>query len=140
MVMVTLRRNRGISKVAPRVPRYVGSASRWITNTYLVAYSIHLGNRVLHRDAEGKLAEKDIDIHLEDMGGLLVLPFLDSMGGVWIVEGPPRARSPIGLRDNLRKLLLPGDELLVVPINRPDRVTGVEIDDALQTLRERYEA
>ena len=97
----------------------------WHTNTYLVAYTIDIFNSDQYKTPEGDPVEKPIDVALEDMGGLRM------MDTVWIVEAPARSRSPTGLRDKLRELLDPGDELLIVPINRPDRVTGVEINDAL---------
>ena len=110
----------------------VGRPIGWHTNTYLVAYTIHIVNRDRYKTPEGDPVEKPIDVALEDMGGLRM------MGNVWIVEAPARSRSPTGLRDKLRELLDPGDELLIVPINRPDRVTGVEINDALDVLMGMY--
>ena len=108
--------------------RPVGRPAAWHTNTYLVTYTIHVVNRDRYKTPEGDPMEKPIDVALEDMGGLRM------MGNVWIVEAPARSRSPTGLRNKLRELLDPGDELLIVPINRPDRVTGVEIDEALDLL------
>ena len=110
----------------------VSKSAGWHTNTYLVAFTIHVVNRDQYKTPEGDPVEKPIDVALEDMDGLHM------MGNVWIVEAPARSRSPTGLRDKLRELLDPGDELLVVPINRPDRVTGVEIDDALDLLMSMY--
>ncbi len=108
------------------------------TYTYLVAYSIHIVNRDQYKTPEGDPVEKAIDIDLEDMGGLRMMPFLGVTYGVWIVEAPARARSPTGLRNRLRELLDPGDELLIAPIHRPDKMTGVEINDALDILHGMY--
>ena len=121
--------------MAKRPPAYPAG---WRTNTYLVAYSIHIVNRDQYKTPEGDPVEKAIDIALEEMNGLRVMPFLDARGGIWIVEGPARARSPTALRNRLRELLDPGDELLVAPIHRPDKMTGVEIDDALDLLHGMY--
>ncbi len=119
-----------MTKKSPRSP--VGKPAGWRTNTYLVAYTIHIVNREQYKTPEGDPVEKPIDVALEDMGGLHM------MGTVWILEAPARSRSPTGLRNKLRELLDPGDELLIVPINRPDRVTGVEINDALDLLMGMY--
>ena len=54
------------------------------------------------------------------------------MGSVWVVEVP--GYSPKNLRDKLGEYLEDGDELIVAPLSRPDRVTGVEIETALEIL------
>ena len=109
-------------------------AFKYHTNTYLVAYSIHIVNRDKYKTHEGDSIEKPIDVVLEDMGGLRVMPFLGVIGAIWITEAPARFRSPNLLRDKLRKLLDAGDELLIAPLHRPDRITGVEINESLDLL------
>lgn len=100
-----------------------------LTKICLVAYSIRAMNRNNYQTPEGNPAEHPIEVHLEDMGGLRVF------GDIWFVEAPPRARCSSSLSRRLRELLDPGDELLVVPIHRPDRARGVEINEALELLR-----
>ena len=119
-----------MTKKSPRPP--VAKPAGWRTNAYLVAYTIHVVNKDQYEIPEGDPMEKPIDVALEDMGDLHM------MGNVWIVEAPARSRSPTGLRNKLRELLGPGDELLIVPVNRPDRVTGIEINDALDLLMGMY--
>ena len=104
-----------------------------LTKICLVAYSIHAMNRDNYKTPEGNPAEHPIEAYLEDMGGLRVF------GDIWFVEAPPRARCSSSLSRILRELLDPGDELLVVPIHRPDRARGVAINDALETLYAMYE-
>lgn len=108
-----------------KIPMYASP----LTKICLVAYSIHAMNRDNYKTPEGNPAEHPIETHLEDMGGLRVF------GDIWFVEAPPRARCSNSLRRRLGELLDPGDELLVVPVNRPDRVRGIEINEALELLR-----
>lgn len=95
--------------------------------TYLVAYKLHVVNQGCH-ELDPNFYEQPIDITLDEMAGLHV------MGTVWIVETP--GYSPKSLRDLLCDQLKDGDELVIAPLPRPDRVTGFGIKDALKVLSE----
>ena len=96
------------------------------SHTYLVVYKIHVVNE--DPVSPSPFVDKPIDVALEEMAGLHV------MGTVWIVEVP--GYSPKNLRDELGDYLDDGDELLIAPLPRPDRVTGLEIKPALEILSE----
>ena len=125
-----------MSKKSP--PRVSGNPPGWYTNTYLVAYSIHVVNLDRYTKEDGTTVERPIEIDLEDLNGLKVIPFLRGDHGVWIVQAPARFRSAKKLRDRFREILDPGDELLIVPINRPNKITGIEVEDALDLLHGMY--
>ena len=91
----------------------------------LLSYTIDVVNRDQYKTPEGDPMEKPIDVALEDMGD----PHM--MGNVRIVEAPARSRFPPGLRDKRLELMDSGEEFLIVPVNRPERVTGVERATAL---------
>ena len=107
-------------------PKSIPYRSR--NHTYIVAYKIHVANESPCEVSQSVPAEKPIDVALEDMAGLRVL------GTVWVVEVP--GYSPKRLRDLLGEHLGCGDELLVAPLSRPDRVAGLEIEEALEILAE----
>lgn len=108
-----------------RAPKSVPHRSP--SHTYLVVYKIHVVNEGRYGDPS-PFTDKPIDVALEEMAGLHV------MGTVWVVEVP--GHSPRNLRDRLREYLDDGDELLIAPLSRPDRVTGLEIKPALEILSE----
>lgn len=97
-------------------------------HTYIVAYKIHVVNEGRYETSQDLPMKKTIDVALEDMKGLRVL------GTVWVVEVP--GYSPSRLRGLLGEYLGCGDELLIAPLSRPDRVTGLEIEEALEILAE----
>ena len=96
------------------------------SHTYIVVYKIHVVNEALYETGQDQPTEKPIDMALEDMAGLNVF------GTLWVVEVP--GYSPRMLRDLLGEYLNEGDELLIAPLSRPDRVTGLEIGEALEML------
>lgn len=119
--MKTIRKHKPL-RPSKRLP------NRSPSHTYIVAYKIHAMNELAREISVSAPAEKPIDVALDDMAGLNVL------GSVWVVEIP--GYSSKNLRDLLREYLLDGDELFVAPLTLPDRVTGVEIESALEILSE----
>ena len=96
-------------------------------HTYIVVYKIHVVNE---RPETSQDQPEPMPIHeaLEGMAGLNVF------GTLWVVEVP--GYSPRRLCDLLSEQLNEGDELLIAPLSRPDRVTGLEIEEALEILAE----
>lgn len=105
-------------------PKELGYRSN--DHTYIVVYKIHVVNEPL--DETDQPAENLIHEALGEMAGLRVF------GTVWVVEVP--GYSPRRLRDFLGERLKEGDELLIAPLSRPDRVTGLEIEEAIEILME----